>query len=364
MLSPEGCRQRRLRFWQQLDPKPDSDHLRLADPIHLVYLANFYVDPFSSAAGFGGYLLVRNDGHATAIYDSRLPKSVEQAHVESRRVVSWYDGQSPGHGPRQLAVLDRVNPGGTGLRIHDRVGDPYASFVVATLAGMRRQKDADEIALLRQCMRATEAGHAWARNHVKPGMTELEVYCGVNAACTQAAGHAVIVYGDFAVSPGPERRGGPPTDHVLEPGEMMILDYSVVIGGYRSDFTNTLVVGKEPNADQQRLFELCHQAMAAGERELRAGTACLTVYEAVRRVFDKAGVAEYFPHHAGHGLGLSHPEAPYLVRQATETLLAGDVITLEPGLYVPGVGGIRIEHNYLITDTGYERLSNHTIALR
>ena len=178
-----------------------------------------------------------------------------------------------------------------------------------------------------------------------------------------AAGHAVIVYGDFAVSPGPERRGGPPTQRVLEPGDMLILDYSVVIGGYRSDFTNTLVVGGKPNADQQRICRPLQEAMAAGEKELRAGAQCLTVYQAVRSVFEKAGVAEYFPHHAGHGLGLTHPEAPYLVRHATETLLAGDVVTLEPGLYIPGTGGIRIENNYFITDQGYERLSKHTIAL-
>ena len=111
------------------------------------------------------------------------------------------------------------------------------------------------------------------------------------------------------------------------------------------------------------MFALCVQAMAAGEKELRAGTACLTVYQAVRSVFEKAGVAEYFPHHAGHGLGLSHPENPYLVRNANETLLAGDVITLEPGLYIPNQGGIRIEHNYLITPDGHERLSKHEIAL-
>jgi Xaa-Pro aminopeptidase len=145
---------------------------------------------------------------------------------------------------------------------------------------------------------------------------------------------------------------------------MFILDFSVVIRHYRSDFTNTLVVGKEPNADQQRLFDLCVQAMAQGEKELRAGRACLTVYQAVRDVFDRAGVGPHFPHHAGHGLGLGHPEAPYFVRTADDTLLAGDVVTLEPGLYVPGVGGIRVEHNYLVTDQGYERLSNHAIALR
>jgi Xaa-Pro aminopeptidase len=194
-------------------------------------------------------------------------------------------------------------------------------------------------------------------------MTELDVYCGINAACIKAAGHAVIVYGDFAVSPGPERRGGPPTTQVIQPGDMLILDFSVVIQGYRSDFTNTLVVGKEPNPDQRRLYDLCIAAMQAGEKELRAKQACLTVDQAVRGVFAAAGMNEYFGHHAGHGLGLSHPEAPYFVKAADETLLAGDVMTLEPGLYVPKVGGIRIEHNYLVTATGYERLSNHVISL-
>ena len=364
MLTAEGCRRRRQRLWERLDPPPDSDHLRLSDPIHLAYLANFHVDPFSLGAGFGGYLLLRQDGQAKLLHDDRLPKTVEQARVEERIVVPWYSGQAPARGPRQLALLQTVNPSHGGLRIHDRPGDPYAATVIRTIAEMRRQKDADEVDLLRRCMRATEAGHAWAQAHVRPGMTELEVYCGVNSACIQAAGQAVVVYGDFAVSPGPERRGGPPTSRVLEPGDMLILDYSVVIGGYRSDFTNTLVVGRDPRADQQRLYDLCVQAMAAGEKELQAGRACRTVYDAVRDVFDRAGVAQHFPHHAGHGLGLTHPEAPYFVREAGETLLAGDVVTLEPGLYIAGIGGIRIEHNYLITERGYERLSNHTIALR
>jgi Xaa-Pro aminopeptidase len=173
----------------------------------------------------------------------------------------------------------------------------------------------------------------------------------------------VIVYGDFAVSPGPERRGGPPTGRVLETGDLFILDFSVVIGAYRSDFTNTLVVGGRPNDGQRQLYDLCCQAMAAGERELRAGRACRTVYDAVRDAFDRAGMAEHFPHHAGHGLGLTHPEAPFLVRNADETLLENDVVTLEPGLYVRGVGGIRIEHNYRITSQGFERLSNHAITL-
>jgi Xaa-Pro dipeptidase len=363
MLTAEGCRQRRLRFWQQLDTKPEADYLLLADPIHLVYLANCWVDPISLGAWSRGYLLLRKDGHAKLLHDSRMPHSVDKAHVDERRAVTWYDGKSPAHVPRQLAVLSEVNPAHGGLRIQDRPGDPLAASVVGTIARMRRQKDPDEIDVLRKCMRAGEAGQAWARANVRPGMTELEVYGGVNTACMLAASQPVIVYGDFAVSPGPERHGGGPTERKIDPGDMLILDYSVIIGGYRSDFTNTLVVGKQPTPDQKRLFELCVAAMAAGEKELRAKASCFNVYGAVRGVFEKAGVADAFPHHAGHGLGLTHPEAPFFVRQADETLLAGDVVTLEPGLYVKGVGGLRIEHNYLITEAGFERLSKHEIAL-
>jgi Xaa-Pro dipeptidase len=363
MLTAEGCRQRRQRLWAQLDPPPDSDHLRLVDPIHLMYLANFFVDPFSLGAGFGGCLLLRRDGHAKLLHEDRLPDSVLEARVEETVVVPWYDAQAPARGPRQLSLLAATNPSGTGLRFHDRPGDPYAPILIGAIADMRRRKDADEIAALRQCMRAGEAGHAVARQVVKPGMTELDVYFAVSGACQRQAGRAAIVYGDFTVSTGPDTIGSPPTNRVLEAGDMLIVDYSVVLGGYRGDFTNTIVVGGQPKPDQQRLYDLCVAAMASGERELRAGRPCRDVYDAVNHVFDQAGMAKHFPHHAGHGIGLTHPEAPFIVRAANETLVAGDVVTLEPGLYVAGVGGIRIEHNYLITDTGYERLSNHVIAL-
>jgi Xaa-Pro dipeptidase len=363
MLTAEGCRQRRERLWQQIEVPPGTDHLLLSDPIHLAYLANFWVDPISLGAGFLGYLMVRRDGHAKLLHDNRMPKSVQQAHVDERRVVPWYDGQTPAHGPRQLAVLPEVNPAHAGLRIHDRPGDPLAAQVVQTLARLRRQKDPDELELLRRCMRATEAGHAWARANVQPGMTELDAYAGVSGACTKAAGMPVIVYGDFVVCTGADRRGGPPTERVLQAGDLFILDFSVVIQHYRSDFTNTLAVGSAPSPEQERLFQLCVEAMAAGERQLRAGAACLAVDQAVCGVFAQAGVAAQFPSHAGHGLGLTHPEAPYIVRHADETLLAGDVVTLEPGLYVPGKEGLRIENNYLITDAGFEQLSHHTISL-
>jgi Xaa-Pro dipeptidase len=364
MLTPAGCRERRQRLWRELNPPPDHGYLLLADPIHLAYLANFWVDPISLGGGFGGYLLLRNDGHAKLLHDNRLPASAKEAHVDETVIVPWYDGQSPGICPRQLAPLRDVNPTRHGLQIHDRPGSPYAATVINTLARLRRQKDPDEITVLKSCMIATDAGHAWARENIKPGMTELDVYAGVSAACCKASGRPVIVYGDFAVCPGPERRGGPPTDRVLKPGDMFILDYSVIQHGYRSDFTNTLVVGRDPTSEQQKLYDHALAAMKAGEEQLRAGTECKAVFDAMMESFEAAGVGEFFPHHGGHGLGLSHPENPYIVRHANESLLAGDVVTLEPGLYVPGVGGLRIEHNYLITDVGFGRLSNHFIGPR
>jgi Xaa-Pro aminopeptidase len=326
-----------------------------------MYLAGFHVDPFSLGADYGGLLRIDPDGRAILFHENRLPQSVDAAHVDERHVISWYDGQSPGRGPRRQALAKVVADNGG--RIHDAPTDPASGPITDLIASLRRRKDADELALLRRCMSATDAGHAWARAYIKPGLTELDVYAGVSAACTLAAGQAVVVYGDFAVSPGPARRGGSPTSRVLAAGDMFILDFSVVIEGYRSDFTNTLVVGKEPNPGQQRLYDGCMAAMAAGEGKLRAGAACLDVYSAVRGGFPK-DLADHFPHHAGHGLGLSHPEAPFFVRHADETLLAGDVVTLEPGLYLEGVGGIRIEHNYLVTDAGFEKLSGHDIVLR
>ena len=356
MITASGCRSRRTRLLDRLRP---SVPIVLADVFHLRYFANFHIEAMSLGADFGGFLVLHPDGRTQLFHDNRVPKSVEAAFVDERTPIHWYDGQTPGVGPRGLILHASLQAAGG--RVHDSLADPLAPQIFGITADLRRRKDPDEIEQLKACMRATEAGHVWARANVKPGMTELEVYAGVCNAVYAAVGHWAVVYGDFTVSPGSAKRGGPPTPHVLAAGETFILDYSVILQGWRSDFTNTLVVGGNPTPEQRNIFDLCVKAMAAGERELKAGVPCQQVYDAVRGAFGP--MADKFPHHAGHGLGISHPEAPFLVRHSTETLVAGDVITLEPGLYVDGVGGVRIEHDYLITDTGYDRLSNHVIDL-
>lgn len=358
MLNAEGCQARRQRFLDRLKP---THPVVLADPLHLRYFANFYVDAVSSSADFGGLLVLQPDGHATLYHDAKLPGGAAQAHADKVEKLPWYTGQEPELAPRRLILRPALEQNGG--RIHDSIADPLGPQIIRLISELRRSKDADEVALLKTCMKASDAGHAWGLANIRPGMTELEVYAGVAGAAYAALGHFATVYGDFTVSPGSKKRGGPPTPHKLEAGEFFILDYSVIVQGYRSDFTNTICVGGKPTAEQQKLMDLSLAALAAGAKELKAGVTCQHVYDAMRAVFAAANMADYFTTHGGHGLGISHPEPPYIVRHSTETLVAGDVVTLEPGLYVDGVGGLRIEHNYRVTESGAEQLSNHRVAL-
>src|SRR3954470_8364914 len=105
MLTAVGCKQRRLRFWERVGNEIVGESLLLSDPLHLMYLANFHVDPFSLGGDYGGLLNLRRDGTCTLWHENRLPHSVDEAQVNERKVVKWYDGQSPGKGPRRLALV-------------------------------------------------------------------------------------------------------------------------------------------------------------------------------------------------------------------------------------------------------------------
>ena len=278
-----------------------------------------------------------------------------------------------------LAVLDALEVpqahvcglslgGVIALAMHARAPERIASLAAAPVAdagahlsAMRAVKFTDELACIRRAIRATEAGHLCARTALQAGRTELEVYAEVQAAITRAAGEPVVMLGDFAAGKRTESGGGPPTANVLRTGDLMIFDIFPVIGGYRADITNTLCVGAPTHSQQQHMLAL-QAAMHAAEGELRPGVTGAQVYAACRASLAAAGLGAAFPHHAGHGLGLGHPEAPFLVEHSTDTLQAGNVVTLEPGAYIKGWGGARIEHNYLITTGGFERLSQHQIG--
>jgi Xaa-Pro aminopeptidase len=351
----------------------------LSNPLHLVYFSGFLVDPISFAAGQRAFLLLERSGKAVLVCDKMARgKAVSPPFVDDELLATWYDGVHSVE-TRNIALLDPLAV--LARRLGRRPGAMDTAEVPAAAAalfapesgndpglatlihGLRRRKQPDEIELIRRAVTAGEAGHRRAREIIRPGLTELEVYREVQSAAVDAAGRASVVYGDFrATRADRPRAGGAPTTERLRDGDLFILDYSVIISGYRADFTNTLAVGRAPTEDQKELFALCVEAIAAGERALKPFAACAEVFRAVSGVFENAGRGT-LTHHAGHGLGLAHPEAPTLTSESEDILVAGDVVTLEPGQYVEGVGGVRLEHNYLITESGFERLTGHELAL-
>lgn len=391
MLTQAGCLARRARLW---DVVPSScEWLLIADPRHVLYLSNFWIHPLTFSAGERCWLLLEREGKATLLGDNfSLRSRTADPFIDDEVMIKWYDHKHSAinrdHALLKAAeqISDRLYgrsgvveaewlPVGASELLgldHEQhsvrreatdVGKSGPVDLGTTIRSLRRQKHDDEIALMKECMRAGEAGMLRLREIIRPGISEFEIFCEVQHAAIAAAGRPGLIYGDFrAASAKTPKVGGLPTQHKLQPGEMFTLDYSVVLEGYRSDFTNCMTVG-EPNPEQRRLYDLVSAAQRSGESVLKAGTPAKAVFNAVNKPILEAGLAANFAHHAGHGIGLAHPEAPILVPDSEDVLLAGDIITLEPGLYVEGIGGIRIEHNYLITESGYERLSNHQISL-
>lgn len=379
MLTEKGCLARRERLWSQLND--DIEWAIIADPRHVHYLANFWVQPISFSFGERALLVLKRSGESILLADNFTRRSASTTPYVCREIIeTWYDHKHSvtnrdlvrTEALRQIAPeivttrgiveaewLSLSSAESLGLkRFESSSGDDLGTL----LRELRREKHEDEVELLRACMRATEAGHARAREVIAAGRTDLDVYREVQSAAIAAAGRPAIVYGDFRMTtPDAPKAGGLPVGARLADGNLFIVDYTVMLDGYRSDFTNTYAIG-QPTDQQRRLFDTCTQALAEGERLLGPGVEAAAVYRGVSEVLDQGGFGP-LGHHAGHGIGLTHPEAPILVPNSNDTLKVGDVVTIEPGAYIEGIGGVRVEHNFLITEQGAERLSNHEIAL-
>lgn len=368
MLTAEGCLTRRQRLLEQVD----VDLLLISNPRHVQYLSGFHISQLALSRWGPNHLLIERSGRCRLLVHNFIAAEAEKAHVDEVIVWRWYDSATQAglpvfrEGARQLNdLLGRLTFGRVGyeaglvpreVNLGDNVFD-----LTDTLLQMRRIKYPDELELQRAAIHAVEAGHAAARRVIRPGVTEVDVYNAIFAAIQQSCGGPVLPLGDFVSGERTYTIGGPPTDRALASGELMILDIFPIIDGYRADFTATVAVSDQLTPRQEDLEAALHEALAAGERELRPGAKTRDIYYAIRNKLDELNFGAGFVHHAGHGLGLGHPEAPYLVPESDETLLAGEVITLEPGSY--GVDfGARIEHNYLIQEDGYQRLTRHPTA--
>ena len=220
-----------------------------------------------------------------------------------------------------------------------------------TVEALREIKDAGELALLRLACEAADAAltDLIARGGLRPGRTEREVGRELEALMLDHGADGVsfeTIVATGANSAIPHHR---PTDAVLAAGDFVKIDFGALVAGYHSDMTRTFVLGKA--ADWQReIYELVSSAQRAGRVALKAGASLADVDAEARRVIIDAGHGAHFGHGLGHGVGLQIHEAPGINASAAGTLLAGSVVTVEPGVYLPGRGGVRIEDTLVVAD--------------
>lgn len=234
---------------------------------------------------------------------------------------------------------------------------------------LRRRKDPDEVEMIRHAILGCEAAYAWARDNLKAGMTEMALYAGMLAAATEAVGEPLTEFGnDFQCG----AIGGLPRLRPAEGGEAAILDVSVVYRGYSSDLCRTFVVGGAPNEEQLAAHGRVLAALEYIEANAGPATRCVDLYRVVSEMLlaprpnCHSGDSHRwsFPHHLGHGVGLSAHEAPRLNPNWDDVLEVGDVFAAEPGLYGAGLrAGVRVEQDYLVTESGVRRLSNYPVEL-
>jgi Xaa-Pro dipeptidase len=227
------------------------------------------------------------------------------------------------------------------------------------LPPLRMAKDETEIAAMRRAIdiaqRALE--RLLAEGSVRPGRTELEVAADLQVAllCEGGQGEAfppIVVAGPNSAFP----HAGP-SDRPMAEGDLVTLDWGTVYDGYRSDLTRTFYLGPSPSTEVRRIYDAVLAANEAGRLAGRPGLPAEEVDRAARRVIDAQGYGQYFIHRTGHGLGLETHEPPYMVEGNSEPLRAGVTYTVEPGIYVPGLGGVRIEDDVHVTAAGSETLS-------
>jgi Xaa-Pro aminopeptidase len=225
--------------------------------------------------------------------------------------------------------------------------------------GLRAVKDPDEVAAIGDAGTAAGAALGKMVGAVRAGMTELEVAALLEAELRRAGSEAHPF--DTIVASGP--RAALPhartSRRTIEPGEWLLLDFGARVAGYCADVTRTFVVGAPPDRRQQEVYEVVREAQAAALSGLRAGMTGKEGDALARDWIAQAGFGEEFGHSLGHGLGLEVHEAPRLSKVSEAALPAGAVVTVEPGVYLPGWGGVRIEDDVVLGEAGAALLTEY-----
>jgi len=231
---------------------------------------------------------------------------------------------------------------------------PGAAEVIAQL---RLRKDEHEIAAMRQAVRIAEEAFRAALSRFRVGMTEQQLAAELVVQLLRHGSAPDLPFQPIvAAGPNGANPHATPTERPIQPGDLVIVDWGANYGGYFSDLTRTLAVGNI-DPELERVAQIVLQANQAGREAVRPGLPAGQVDAAARRVIVEAGYGAHFIHRTGHGLGLEVHEPPFLYAENVQALEAGMTFTVEPGVYLPGRGGVRIEDNVVVTTTGSKTLS-------
>lgn len=340
----------------------EVDALLVTDLVNIRYLTGF---TGSNAALLVTSWDIRNSEERTVIgtdgrYLSQVAEQVPDLRAEIARATAR----------RIVELAGEWQLGRVGYESHIVTVDQHRGFVeqktglefVATpglVEQLRMVKDAYEIEQLRAACAAGDAGLATLleRGGLRPGRTERQVARDLEWAMFEHGADAVAfetIVATGANSAIPHHR---PTGAVLATGDFVKIDFGAVVGGYHSDMTRTFVLGTASDWHRE-VYALVEAAQRAGREALKPGAPVTDVDAAARAVIEAAGHGKLFVHGLGHGVGLQIHEAPGIAKTGTGTLLSGVAVTVEPGVYFPGRGGVRIEDTLVVREGGPDLLTN------
>jgi Xaa-Pro aminopeptidase len=337
------------------------------DALLVTHLTNIrYLTGFTGSAA----LLVVAEDELTLVTDGRYE---EQAAGElgAAGVTAGVEIGRTGEHQRQLVATRLGAAARIGLEADHvswsdqrRFGEtwfPEAELVATSglVEAQRATKDAGEVARIERACSIADGALAEVCSRLEEHPTEAGFALTLDSEMRRQGADDISFETIVASGPNGSRPHHQPGSRVIERGDLVVVDFGALVDGYHSDMTRTIAVGGLDALDgaQRRMVEVVTASQAAGVTAVRAGVATSEVDRACRAVIDDAGWGEAFVHGTGHGVGLDIHEAPAVSGSSTDTLADGQVVTVEPGVYLPGRGGVRVEDTVVVTPDGSRTLT-------
>jgi Xaa-Pro dipeptidase len=245
----------------------------------------------------------------------------------------------------ELELLHRYAPGMT------------TAHAEPVMSALRLAKDEDELAAMQQAVDIAEQAMEALIPRIRIGQTEKQIAAMLSQEMTEAGSQGNAFGPIVQAGPNGALPHAVPSDRPIQAGDLMVIDYGAIVDDYPSDITRTFAVG-EIAPDLKRVYATVKQANEAGRAAAKPGASGRDIDRAARSIIENAGYGDYFIHRTGHGLGLEVHEPPYIMEGNPEPLAPGAVFTVEPGIYLPGRAGVRIEDDVVITAEGARSLTS------